>query len=546
MIQTWCIIPHPFGIGIPTLSHLNLAQEGSATNTMDDLMNFRMGDISLLDFGLAILVLLVGYLVALFAASVVKNLLKKTDIDNKLVSWISGSSEAGTDIPVEKWAGTVVFWIIFIFAIIGFFERIQLKSVSAPLSILLNEITGYLPKLFGAIGLLALAWILATVCRTLMIRVMDMFRLDERLNQQVGETENHFSLSNTLGNAIYWFIFLLFLPMILSTLQLAGLLSPVQTMLNQILSSLPNILKALVIAAGGWLLAQIVSRIVTNLLSALGVDRLTDRFGLDRAMGNTSLSSVIGTIVYVVLMIPIAISALQALQIDAISDPAILMLNQIFNIIPQIFIAGVILVLAYIFGVIVRDLIANVLTNLGFNNIFHWLGVESQPTPTYVETLEQNEVIIDQPTTSKQTPSEIVGIIGLVAVMLFAVVTATDILGLTALTLIIEQLMIIAGQVLLGVVIFAIGLYLANLAHKLISSSGTSSAKLLAQAARIAIIIFVGAMALQQMGIASDIVNLAFGLLLGAIAVAIAIAFGLGGRDVAAEQIREIISRLKQ
>jgi hypothetical protein len=48
----------------------------------------------------------------------------------------------------------------------------------------------------------------------------------------------------------------------------------------------------------------------------------------------------------------------------------------------------------------------------------------------------------------------------------------------------------------------------------------------------------VAAMALQQMGIAPNIVNLAFGLLLGAIAVAVAIAFGLGGRDVAANQLQ--------
>jgi len=53
-------------------------------------------------------------------------------------------------------------------------------------------------------------------------------------------------------------------------------------------------------------------------------------------------------------------------------------------------------------------------------------------------------------------------------------------------------------------------------------------------------------MALQQMGVATDIVNLAFGLLLGAIAVAIAIAFGLGGRDVASEQIREWLSGFRQ
>ena len=61
----------------------------------------------------------------------------------------------------------------------------------------------------------------------------------------------------------------------------------------------------------------------------------------------------------------------------------------------------------------------------------------------------------------------------------------------------------------------------------------------LGQIARLAIIVFVGAMALQQMGIAASIVNLAFGLLLGAIAVAMAISFGLGGRDVASEQLRD-------
>ncbi|MGL5134940.1 MAG: mechanosensitive ion channel, partial [Planktothrix sp.] len=114
-----------------------------------------------------------------------------------------------------------------------------------------------------------------------------------------------------------------------------------------------------------------------------------------------------------------------------------------------------------------------------------------------------------------------------------------------ALTLIINQIIIIAGQVLIGVIVFAIGLYFANLAHDLILSSGTRQSSLLAQAARVAIIIFVGAMALQQMGIASDIVNLAFGLLLGAVAVAIAIAFGLGGRDVAGEQLRNFMSKFR-
>jgi hypothetical protein len=130
--------------------------------------------------------------------------------------------------------------------------------------------------------------------------------------------------------------------------------------------------------------------------------------------------------------------------------------------------------------------------------------------------------------------------------MLFATVAAVDVLEITALTAIVSGIVLIAGRILAGLIVFAIGLYLANLAFNLIISSGSRQAKFLAQAARIAIIALVIPMALQQMGIAGDIVNLAFGLLLGAIAVAIALAFGLGGRDIAAGQVREWLDSFKQ
>ena len=52
-------------------------------------------------------------------------------------------------------------------------------------------------------------------------------------------------------------------------------------------------------------------------------------------------------------------------------------------------------------------------------------------------------------------------------------------------------------------------------------------------------------MGLRQMGIADDIVNLAFGLLLGAIAVAVALAFGLGARDIAGRQVEGWLGQLR-
>ncbi|MEM9772741.1 MAG: mechanosensitive ion channel, partial [Cyanobacteria bacterium P01_D01_bin.73] len=144
-----------------------------------------------------------------------------------------------------------------------------------------------------------------------------------------------------------------------------------------------------------------------------------------------------------------------------------------------------------------------------------------------------------------RTPSEIAGIVVLVGILLFAAVPAVDGLQVPILTTLSAELPAIFFQVMTGVLIFAVGLYLANLTFRIIATAGSRQSMVLAQAARVAIIAFVAAMALQQIGIATDIVNLAFGLLLGAIAVAIAIAFGLGGRDVAADEIRTWLQDFK-
>jgi Kef-type K+ transport system membrane component KefB len=146
----------------------------------------------------------------------------------------------------------------------------------------------------------------------------------------------------------------------------------------------------------------------------------------------------------------------------------------------------------------------------------------------------------------QKTPSELAGIIVLVGIMLIACLTAVDILEIQALKTVVGTILLIASQVLIALVIFAVGLYLANFAFNLINSSGTKQANFLAQAARISIMVLVSAMALQQMGIAPNIINLAFGLLVGGISVAIALAFGLGGREIAGEQLREWINSFKR
>ncbi len=522
----------------------------------------------------AIVLLVVGLIAAYIVAWAIKSLLDKTSIDDRLAASVTG--RPAHEVPAAKWISSIVFWIIALLAIIGFLETLNLTVVSEPLNNLVSTVLEYLPRIFSAAILLAVAWGVATIVRTLVNQGLSRLNLDDRLAENTGVDPRQSSvrIHETLGNALYWLVFLLFLPLILNALELNGLLGPVQNLIDQFFAAIPQILKALLIFGAGWLLAKIARGIVTNLLSATGVDNLGHRMGLARANtpgSGQSVSSLVGILVYVLILIPSAIAALNALNIDAISDPAISMLEQILNYIPLLLAAGVVLAVFYFIGKFIGELVTSLLESAGFDSIFEALGLPDispaaratttsappayQPSDFGSTAVQPGSTTIQPPggmessttaVSSGKSPSEIVGLIVLVGVVLFGAVTAVEILQLDQLTLIVAAILEIAGQVLVGVVIFAIGLYVANLAFRLISSSSSTSSNTLAQAARIAILAFVGAMALTQMGVAPNIVNLTFGLLLGAVAVAIAIAFGLGGRDVASEELRDWIKHLKR
>lgn len=562
MIQKWCVLsnlwqewlapPDLLAASTRLAPSTMLAQLSPVDNTATSFQQFAAQVAAYLPNLLAALaILIIGWLVAVVVASAIRGLLQRTNLDNRMAGWVSGQRGEST-INVEKWISVAVFWIIMAFVLVAFLNALNLQVVSAPLNSFLQQIFNYLPRVGGAALLLLVAWAVASLAKLVLTRGLSRFDVDNRVAAQAGGSP--FLLSDTLGNAIYWFVFLFFLPIILDVLDLQGPLAPVQNLLNDILTFLPRALYAVVIAAVGWLIARIVRGIVTNLLAAMGTDQIGVRVGLTRSRGGLSLSALIGTIVYVLILIPTAIAALNSLQIRSISDPATNMLQEILVALPRIFTAALIVVIFYVIGRFIADLVANILTSIGFNNIFSWLGLPRRevppppldlPPPTGVEdTVLQPPTL--PPTPTQRTPAEIAGIIVLVGIVLFGLVAATEVLQFEVLTAIVNGILLVSARVLSGVIVFGIGLYLATLAYNLITSSGGRQAQILGQTARVAIIALVSAMALQQMGIASNIVNLAFGLLVGAIAVAIALAFGLGGRDVAADQLREWLASFRR
>lgn len=535
MNATWQGITQVMGFGFWIKTRDLLAQSSVPNLGVNQSVDYAQGIITQIVAFLptllgAVLILLAGWLIAAVAAAIVRGLLSRTRIDNRIAASLTG----GRDVPqIEGIIASVVFWIILLLTAVAVLDQLKLQVASQPLNNFLGQIGIFIPRILGAGILLGVAWGVATLVKLITVRGLDALRIDERLNPptQDGTNLSRVSLSETIGTALYWFIFLVFLVPVLENLGLQQALLPVQSLVTQVLSVLPNILGATLIAVIGWFVANIVRRIVTNLLATTGADHIGSRFGLSSASGTQSLSSIVGTLVYVLILIPVAISALTTLQIQAISLPAIAMLQQVLNAVPLIFTAGAILTVAYFLARFVGDLVTSVLTSIGFNNIFHIIGLPSLSRPAASTGTTESRL-------PSRTPSEIAGFIVLVGIMLFATVAAVNILNIPALTALVTGILIISGRVLAGLVIFAVGLFFANLAFSIITSSGNAQARILGQVARIAIITLVSAMALQQIGVAPDIVNLAFGLLLGAIAVAIALAFGLGGRDIARNQVQ--------
>jgi hypothetical protein len=322
--------------------------------------------------------------------------------------------------------------------------------------------------------------------------------------------------------AVYWFTLLLFLPSVLNALGITQIASSFQVIFAQIFEYIPNIIAAFVIGLVGWFIARVVRQVVEGLLKAIGTDQAGQRIGLSE---ERSLSGIVGLILYISIFVVAIIAALDALAIPSITGPATEMLSTFINVIPNLIGAAVILVVAYYLGRLVANLIRDLLAGIGVDTLPEKLGLTWSGTTTL---------------------SQWIGYLILVAIMLFAVVSATEMLGSTALTEIINVFIGFFWKVVLGVVILGIGLYFANLAYKAVIKTGISNANMISRLAQVAIIIFAGAIALRQIGVANEIINLAFGVTLAAIGLSAALSFGLGTQKIAERELDSFITKMRE
>jgi len=461
----------------------------------------------------AVGILIIGWFVAIVIRAGVRKGLGFLQLNKRL------GSTTGTQMDVEGGTATALYYLVLLFVLVGFFNALDLELVSGPLRGMLDQVLAFAPKIVAGGVLLLVAWVLATVVRTLVSKALQTTSLDDKLSSEAGMSP----MSDNLGNVLFWLIILLFLPGILGTLELDGILAPVQDMVTEMLGMLPNVFGALIIGGVGWLVAKIVRDLVSNLLAAGGADGLGEQVGL---RGTMSLSKLVGLITYILIFVPALIAALQALNIEVITVPATQMLNSMMSAIPNIFAAGIILAVAFFVSRLISHLISNLLGGIGFDQLPAKIG-------------------IGQIFEGGVTPSQLVGKVIVFFIMLFATVEAANRLGFGQVSQLVAMFVEFGGQVLLGSVIIGVGFWLSNFASEAIRRIEGSASGVLSGVVRFAILGLVLAMGLRAMGVADDIVNMAFGLTLGAVAVAAALSFGLGGREAAGKQMEHWLGRLR-
>lgn len=365
-------------------------------------------------------------------------------------------------------------------------------------------------KIGIALLILAVTWVIAKAAKWAFAKLVDNISL---LQRDTGSGE---SIGMSLGKIVSLLIWLFGLIAVLQTFGLNNVIAPLETLLDNVMGFIPNIVGAGIIFFVGSIVAKIVKQIVETAMMTVNLDKWANKAGAEKVTGNSTISKTIGTVVYVLILIPIAILALDALQMSAITSPATALLDTIFTSIPLVIGAAILLGIAYLIARWVGGLIEEVLPGLGVDRSVDALGILPEKT----------------------TISSVVSKVVVIAIMLFAAIAATRMLQFPELTNILNEVLGLGGKVIFGGVIIGLGFMIASILSKIVS--GASEGGMGGQIVKYATIVLFVAMGLKYMGLADSIINMAFGALVIGGGVAAALAFGLGGRDAAAKTLEDL------
>ncbi|WP_296557282.1 mechanosensitive ion channel [uncultured Acetobacterium sp.] len=395
-----------------------------------------------------------------------------------------------------------------------------------------NSFNTALPGVIGAIVLLIIAILVATLVKFLINKGLHAIKFNETLVKwKVAATaEDGSRLIKTIAKILFYLVLLSFVPAILVRIGLGQISAPIINMYNNFLAFLPNLFAAIVILVIGYFVARFVRELVQNVLEAINVDRFINKYTVDedttpqelRKQKNT-IAKVLANTVFVIILIPIVTIALETLRIATLSTPIVNVLNQILTALPFIVVAVVILVVGGYIAKIVGNLVEGLLDNSGVNKYSKYLNMSG---------------------TASITISELVGTIVKVVLMTFFIVEAINTLNLEVLNTIGIAIIAYLPSVLIAIIIIGVGVFGGNALSVFIKN--TTGSALTGELVKYIIYVLAIFMTLDQLKFASTIVTTTFLFIIGGLSIAFALAFGLGGREFAKYHLANLTKKIDE
>lgn len=375
-----------------------------------------------------------------------------------------------------------------------------------------NQITGSFGAPIAALIIIILGWIIAGILKKVVKKLLQKSGIDNKLSSKV-------KISDIISKIIYFLVMMFVFMLALEKLGMTSVLEPVKNLLNGFTGFIPNIIGAGLVGYIGYMLATIVSELVG--LSGKTIQKFAPKLKLPE---NINLVTILKKVVFIFIFIPLLISALNILNLKAVSEPATDMLQSFFEAIPKVLVATIILIIFVVGGRFLSALIKDLLDSLNLNELSKTANLDGILGKVNIEKLIANIVYA--------------------FIVLFGIITAIEKLEFTKLSEIINTIVNLGGNILFGLVILAIGNWVATIASKSFMKSGDNI--FVGNIIKIAVLAIFLAIGLRTMGIADDIINLAFGITLGAVALTVVLSFGLGGREAAGKQMGKILDKFNK
>jgi len=371
-----------------------------------------------------------------------------------------------------------------------------------------------------AILLLVVAFIAAGIAKKLIVKLLKAVKAEKLLGKLGADEKVADSAITFVGKLVYFVVFLLFLPSALNRLGMSSVSAPITNLVNQFLNFVPSLVAAIIIIVVGLFVAKLVKDLLASLLKAVKVDALQEKAGI-KASDNASFSNIIANVVYGLIVLVVITTGLDQLKIPAISNPANDIVSSIFAIIPSVLAAIVIIAAGVFIAKLVAKLLEGLLAGVGTDSLLEKITGSSKK-------ISLSKVISE--------------VVKYVLVIIF-LVQGINVLNLPVLTSIGAAVLNYLPAVLTTVIILAIGMFAANTAEAAIVKK-FPNAKGAALTAKVVIYVFVAFVCLSQLGVAIDMVEKTFVLLIAAVCVAFAVAFGIGGRNFAANMLAKLEKKI--